>query len=364
MTKVEVKNISKSFFGNKVLNDISFTIETGKFVALLGPSNAGKTTLLKIIAGVVSPDSGRIFFDDVDVTDLPPQKRNVGVIFQTFALYPNLTVYENIASPLRVRKVPNKEIDSKVKEVSNLLKLEAVLNKKPNELSGGEAQRTALARALIKDAGIYLLDEPLTNLDYKLREVMSIELKNILKLKKSTIIYATPSPEEARLFSEYVIIMDKGKLLYYGPTQECFSMPPSVNIAKFCSVPSMNFIEANLIRKDDKLILEVPTKFKLDVTHLNFLGDENEYLIGIYPYDFHLFPKTQNSISINSELVLQEIAGSEMDVHFKWNDTLLVAYFPFVVHLEKNFKIYLDPTDIFIYKKSTGALVSKYIEKG
>jgi len=360
MTKIELKNISKSFFGQKVLDNVSLTISSGTFMSLLGPSNAGKTTLLKIIAGVIKPDSGQIFFDDVDVTDWPPQKRNVGVIFQTFALYPNLTVYENIASPLRMKKLPENEIDKKVKDQARILKLEQLLDKKPNELSGGEAQRTALARALVKEASIYLLDEPLTNLDYKLREVMSIELKKILQSKKSTIIYATPSPEEARLFSDYVAFLQNGKILHYGSVNESFTLPPSVEVAKLCSTPSMNLIEGHLTTKEGKLILDIADRLKLDVTNLNLPTDENEYLIGIYPYNLYLYPKTQDSIGINSELILQEIAGSDMTVHFKWNNATLVAYFPFVKILDKNFKIYIEPSDILIYSKRTGRLVQKY----
>lgn len=359
MTKIELKNISKNFAGKKVLDNISITIESKSFTSILGPTNSGKSTLLKIIAGVIKPDSGKIFFDGVDVTSFPPQKRNVGVIFQNFALYPNFTVYENIAAPLRMKRLSAEEIDRRVKEQAKILKIEELLNKKPNELSGGEAQRTALARALVKDAALYLLDEPLTNLDYKLREGMKIELKKILENKKSTIIYATPSPDEALTFSDYVAFLLQGKLLYYGPTKESFALPPTVDVAKMCSVPPMNMIDSEAIKRDGKLILSVAKRFELDISHLSGI-EEGEYLVGIYPYRIYLTPPVQDSIEVTSALELQEIAGSEMTVTLKWNDAILSAYFPFIKPLEKTFKVYINPNDIYIYSKTNGKLITKF----
>jgi ABC-type sugar transport system ATPase subunit len=220
VTKIELEGVEKKFLGKKVLDDVSFTVESGDFVSILGAANAGKTTLLRIIAGTLKPDKGRIFFDGEDVTDTPPQKRNVGVIFQSFALYPNMTVYDNIASPLRVGGLSKNDVDKKVMEMASLLKIQELLEKSPYELSGGEAQRVALGRALVKDAAVYLLDEPLTNLDYKLRESMKVELKRILSLKKTTIIYATPSPEEALVLTDKLIFLENGKVIQTGRVKE------------------------------------------------------------------------------------------------------------------------------------------------
>ncbi len=197
MVKVELRNVTKSFAGIKVLNDISFTIEDQDFSVLLGPANAGKSTILKIIAGVLQPDSGQILFDDKDITKVSPQKRNCGVIFQNYALYPNYTAYDNIASPLTTKHLSKEEIDRRVREQAKTVRIDHLLDKRPNELSGGESQRLALARALVRDAGIYLLDELITGLDYKLRESMRIEMKKLMRAKNATILMATPSPEEA-----------------------------------------------------------------------------------------------------------------------------------------------------------------------
>jgi len=364
MTKIEVKNVSKSFGGKKVLDDVSFTIESGDFTSILGPTNAGKSTLLKIIAGVENPDSGQILFDGVDVTKYPPQKRNIGVIFQNFALYPNLTVFDNIASPLKAKNIPKDKIEMRVTEQARILKIDALLKKRPNELSGGEAQRTALARALVKDAAVYLLDEPLTNLDYKLKESMKIELKKILQTKRATIIYATPSPEEALVFANTVVFLYNGHVVQTGGVRECYTAPSNIIAAQICSTPPMNLIDTKVVSKGNKDFLDFEGKLELDVTHLNLPKDEKEFVVGVYPFNLYLNPKGGNSIAIPVELELQEMAGSEMTVRIRWNNSSLVMYVPFERELESSFKMYLDPTDLFIYSKQTGKLITKYKKSG
>ncbi|MEM3713454.1 MAG: ABC transporter ATP-binding protein [Nitrososphaeria archaeon] len=362
MTQIELRNISKQFAGKKVLDNVSLIIESQTFTSILGPTNSGKTTLLKIISGVIKPDSGKVFFDGNDVTNVPPQKRNIGVIFQSFALYPNLTVYENIAAPLRVKKLSEKEIDKRVREQAEILKIDKILNKKPTEISGGEAQRTALARALVKDASVYLLDEPLTNLDYKLREDMKILLKRILEAKKSTIIYATPSPDEALAFSTKVAFLMNGRLLHFGVTQECFNFPPSVEVGKLCSVPPMNIINSNIAKKDGKNILTVANKFEVNISHLD-IKEEGQCFVGIYPYNIYLTPQSNDAIEVISNLELQEIAGSEMTLTLKWNSDLIFVYVPYIKPLEKIVKVYINPTDMYIYNKE-GKLVTKIVGRG
>lgn len=358
MTKIELDHIHKSFLGKKVLDDVSFTIESGEFVSILGDANAGKTTLLRIIAGTLKPDKGKIYFDGKDVTDYPPQKRNVGVVFQIFALYPNMSVYENIASPLRVKNLPKDEVDKRVKEVGSLLRISHLFEKFPNELSGGEAQRVALARALVKDAAVYLLDEPLTNLDYKLRESMRTELKRILQVKKATIIYATPSPEEALVLSNKMIFLHDGKVVQTGPVKECYDAPVNITAAKHYSTPSMNVIDARIIKKNGKSILNIADRLELDATHLDL--EESEYSVGVYPHKILLNPERKGMVSIPMDVELQELAGSEMTVILKWNETSLIMYVPYEKLLEKKVTVFIDPSDFYIFSKKTGRLIARY----
>ncbi|MBS7645926.1 MAG: ABC transporter ATP-binding protein [Candidatus Bathyarchaeia archaeon] len=360
MTKIELEGVEKSFLGRKVLDDVSFTVESGAFVSILGAANAGKTTLLRIIAGTLKPDKGRVFFDGKDVTNIPPQKRNVGVIFQSFALYPNMSVYDNIASPLRVGGLPRSEVDKKVMEMASLLRIKELLEKSPYELSGGEAQRVALGRALVKDAAVYLLDEPLTNLDYKLRESMKVELKKILSLKKTTIIYATPSPEEALVLTDKLIFLENGRVIQTGRVKECYENPVNVTAARRYSTPPMNLLDAILMRRNGRAILSVSGKLELDATHLNLPEGETEYIVGVYPYNIYLTREGEGMVEIPSDLELQELAGSEMTIRIKWNDSTLTMYVPYEKILEKKIMVYVNPSDFYIFSKSTGALITKY----
>jgi len=360
MTKIEVENINKSFLGKKVLDDVSFTVESGDFVSILGAANAGKSTLLRVIAGTLKPDRGKVYFDDKDVTDYPAQKRNVGVIFQTFALYPNMSVYGNIASPLRRKGLPGNEVDKRVKETASILGIGDILEKSPYELSGGQAQRVATARALVKDAAAYLLDEPLTNIDYKLRETMKIELKRVLQIKKSTIIYATPSPEEASVLTNNMIFMDGGKVIQTGPVKECFDAPANIAAAIHYSAPPMNLMDARVTRKDGKSFVSIADRLELDATHMDFLLEEDEYKVGIYPHNLFLSPERKGMLSIPMDLVLQELAGSEMTVRLRWNETGLTMYVPYERFLEKKVTVFIDPSDFYIFSKKTEGLITRY----
>jgi ABC-type sugar transport system ATPase subunit len=193
VTRVEIRGVKKSFNSLQALRGISLEVESGSFTALLGPTGAGKTTLLKCIAGVERPDEGEILFDGEVVNDVPPWRRNVALFFQTYALYPHMSVYDNIAYPLRERKVGREEIEARVRQVAERLRITHLLDRKdPATLSGGEMQRVALARTLVRNPRVFLLDEPLSNLDAKLREEMRLEFKRIQRELKQTIIYATP----------------------------------------------------------------------------------------------------------------------------------------------------------------------------
>ncbi len=231
MATLRIEGIEKSFAGTKVLDDVNLEIQEDVFTAILGRAGSGKTTLMRIIAGTLQPDKGKVYLGDKDLTNVPPRNRRIAMISQGYNLYPNLPVFENIASPLRAERKPDEEVKQRVTKQAEILKIDHLLEKRPYELSGGEAQRTALGRALVRDADIYLLDEPLTGLDYKLREGMTHELKEILEyehLNRINLLYATPNYQEVLAMSEKTILMADGKVLWYGDTLEGYRMPPNL----------------------------------------------------------------------------------------------------------------------------------------
>jgi spermidine/putrescine transport system ATP-binding protein len=246
-----IKNINKNFGDFQALKNINLEIKKGEFFSLLGPSGCGKTTLLRMIAGFISSDSGAIYLGDTDITNLPPNKRDVNTIFQTYALFPHLTVYENIAFPLKLKKLSQKEIDKKVKENIELVQLSEHINKYPSELSGGQKQRVAIARALINEPAVLLLDEPLSALDAKLRQHMLIELDRIHDQVGITFIFVTHDQQEALSISDRIAVMNKGEVLQVGTPMEIYEKPINEFVADF--IGETNFIEGEVIQINNNI---------------------------------------------------------------------------------------------------------------
>ncbi|GHT55065.1 spermidine/putrescine import ATP-binding protein PotA [Spirochaetia bacterium] len=245
---VVVEDVSKSFGDFKVLNEVSLGIKKGEFFSLLGPSGCGKTTLLRIIAGFESPDYGVVTFDGVDVLPLPPNRRQANTVFQNYALFPHLTVFENVAFPLRIKRHPKAEIAPKVNEYLKLVQLEGHAHKKPNQLSGGQKQRVAIARALINEPRVLLLDEPLSALDAKLRQHMLIELDQIHDKIGITFIYVTHDQQEALSVSDRIAVMNQGNVLQVGTPHEIYESPATDFVARF--IGEINLFEAIVARVD------------------------------------------------------------------------------------------------------------------
>jgi spermidine/putrescine transport system ATP-binding protein len=243
--EVTVERVTRSYGDFKALDDVSVTIEKGEFFSLLGPSGCGKTTLLRIIAGFDYPDTGSVAFDNKDVLPLPPERRQSNTIFQTYALFPHLTVYENVAFPLRLKRLDRKTIDSRVKEYIRLVQLEEHLYKKPSMLSGGQKQRVAIARALINEPSVLLLDEPLSALDAKLRQNLLIELDHIHDQVGITFIYVTHDQSEALSVSDRIAVMNKGKVLQIGTPYEIYEAPATRFVAQF--IGEANIFECTVL---------------------------------------------------------------------------------------------------------------------
>ena len=249
MAKIELKNLSKTY--NKkieALHDINFTIEHGQFFVLLGPSGAGKTTTLRCIAGLEKIDNGSILFNDESVTEDQPASRDVCFVFQQYSLYPHYSVYENLAFPLRspMRKLPEEEIKTKVESIASMLKISNKLNNKATQLSGGEMQRVAIGRALVRDPNLYLMDEPLSSLDAKLRESLRVELKNIQTNLNSTILYVTHDQAEATTLADKIGVLKEGHLVQIGTPEEIYENPNSIYVSQRLGSPKINILPGKL----------------------------------------------------------------------------------------------------------------------
>ena len=254
MAKIELKNLSKTY--NKkieALHDINFTIEDGQFFVLLGPSGAGKTTTLRCIAGLEKIDNGSILFNDESVTEDQPASRDVCFVFQQYSLYPHYSVYENLAFPLRspMRKLPEEEIKTKVESIASMLKISNKLNNKATQLSGGEMQRVAIGRALVREPNLYLMDEPLSSLDAKLRESLRVELKNIQTNLNSTILYVTHDQAEATTLADKIGVLKEGHLVQIGTPEEIYENPNSIYVSQRLGSPKINILPGTLLGMDD-----------------------------------------------------------------------------------------------------------------
>lgn len=247
---IVIKGLSKSFDGVQVIKNIDLEIKAGEFFSILGPSGCGKTTLLRILAGFIEPDSGVVYLGNKDITNLPPNLRSTNTIFQKYALFPHLTVYENIAFPLRMKKMDSDYIDTEVKKMLKMIELEEHASKKPNQLSGGQQQRVSIARALVNKPEVLLLDEPLSALDAKLRQNLLIELDNIHEEVGITFIFITHDQQEALSISDRIAIMNKGKVLQVGTPAEVYESPADMFVADF--IGENNFIEGEVISIDSE----------------------------------------------------------------------------------------------------------------
>ena len=254
MAKIELKNLSKTY--NKkieALHDINFTIEDGQFFVLLGPSGAGKTTTLRCIAGLEKIDNGSILFNDESVTEDQPASRDVCFVFQQYSLYPHYSVYENLAFPLRspMRKLPEEEIKTKVESIASMLKISNKLNNKATQLSGGEMQRVAIGRALVREPNLYLMDEPLSSLDAKLRESLRVELKSIQTNLNSTILYVTHDQAEATTLADKIGVLKEGHLVQIGTPEEIYENPNSIYVSQRLGSPKINILPGKLFGMND-----------------------------------------------------------------------------------------------------------------
>ncbi len=309
---LKLEHVAKRVGADAHIHDTTLSLEPGSFNILLGSTLAGKTSLMQLMAGIQAPSSGSVWFKGKNVTGVPVQKRNVSMVYQQFINYPNYSVFDNIASPLRVAGLSKSEIDAKVGRVAELLRLTPMLRRRPNELSGGQQQRTAIARALVKDSGVILLDEPLANLDYKLREELRDELPKLFAGRDAIVVYATTEPVEALLFGGNTATLHEGRVTQFGPTPEVYRRPMDLVTARVFSDPPIN--TAEIVKEGSEIVLPGDIRWPAGAAARPIA--DGKYTIGVRPH--HIVPFAQHGAgaALEGRVLVTELSGSESIIHF------------------------------------------------
>ncbi len=308
---LELIDITKRVGADTYIHPVNLVLPESSFNVLLGTTLAGKTTLMQIMAGIQKPTSGTIRFRGKDVTGVAVQKRNVSMVYQQFINYPNFNVYDNIASPLRVAGMDNAEIERRVMAAAELLRLKPMLKRRPSELSGGQQQRTAIARAIVKDSDLILLDEPLANLDYKLREELRDELPKLFAGRKSIVVYATTEPSEALLFGGNTATLHEGRITQFGPTSATYRAPKDLLTAQVFSDPPIN---TTPVEKRGGLLVHADGSSWPAGAAASGLSD-GHYIFGVRPHHVTPQPAGTNSGGVTGRVLVTELSGSESIIH-------------------------------------------------
>jgi len=352
---LSLQNIDKIVGRETHLKDISLEFESGSRNVLLGRTLAGKTSLLRIMAGIDRPTHGKILIDGKDTTGVWVRKRSVAMVYQQFINYPSLTVYKNIASPLKVSGVPKVEIDRRVQETAKMLHLEDMLDRLPDELSGGQQQRIAIARALVKDAQLLLLDEPLVNLDYKLREELRTELQEIFEQREAIVVYTTTEPTEALMLGGNVVVIDEGQILQTGLTPDVYHNPATTKVAEVFSDPPINYLPCTV--QDDTATLGENIELPL-TNHLKSLPAA-QYIFGVRSNHLSLNRTSAEDTEIHTKVELAEINGSETFIHANYDRSRVVVQVDGVYphRMGTEISIYVNPSNFFVFDQA-GTLVA------
>ncbi|MEH7828472.1 ABC transporter ATP-binding protein [Gemmobacter denitrificans] len=344
---LELRGVSRSVGGKVHIHPTDLTLQKGTMNVLLGPTLAGKTSLMRLMAGLDAPTTGRIFWDGQDVTGMRVQDRRVAMVYQQFINYPAMSVFDNIASPLRLMGKSAAEIDRAVRETADMLKLTPMLSRKPLELSGGQQQRCALARALVKGAGLVLLDEPLANLDYKLREELRIEIPRIFEASGAIFVYATTEPEEALLLGGHTACLWEGRVTQFGPTPTVYRQPADATTARVFSDPPMNFLscfkQGHRINFGDTANAPAEGPFAA-------LAD-GRYLAGFRANHLELNRHSGQAVELRCTLGVTEITGSETFVHLTHGADKWVGLVHGVHDLApgSQISVWLDPAHVYLF---------------
>ncbi len=327
MSNVELRHVTKRFKDVTALNDVSFSIQDGEFFVLLGPTGAGKTTTLRVIAGLAKQDAGDVLFDEVNVNTFAPADRDVAFVFQQYSLYPTKTVYDNLAFPLRspLRRLPKAQIDQRVREVAEKLRITHLIDRKTANLSGGEMQRVSIGRALVRNPRIFLMDEPLSNLDAKLRESLRVELQHLQKTEGTTTLFVTHDQIEALTLADRIAVLDNGNIVQIGTPYDIYDQPATTFVAQLVGIPRINLMEAE--RENGGLhicdsVIKLPVPAGRDIPQ--------DFLIGIRPEDVRPTPDGNQQ----GEVALTEPLGVETVVHIRSGQQTLLSIVPGITDLK------------------------------
>jgi glycerol transport system ATP-binding protein len=344
---VSLDHVTRAVDGVDTIRDVSLTFDRGTLSVLLGPTLAGKTSIMRLLAGLDKPTTGRVLVDGKDVTAVDVRQRSVAMVYQQFINYPSLTVYENIASPLRVQRKSRVEIEKRVSEAARLLRLEPYLKRTPIELSGGQQQRTAIARALVKGADLVLLDEPLANLDYKLREELRAELPRIFEASGAIFVYATTEPSEALLLGGRTVCIWEGEALQAGDTSKVYRHPETLRVAQVFSDPPLNVV--GIEKKNGSVQYAGGVAAPASGLYAK-LGD-GAYRVGFRAHQLELANGIADRHAFSATVTVTEITGSESFVHLNRGDSNWVAVLQGVHEFEAGHVLdaVLDPNNVFVF---------------
>ncbi len=375
MADLELRKINKTYApaGRNsqpgfAVEDIDLKVRDGEFVVLLGPSGCGKSSTLRLIAGLEKPDSGDILIDGKTVNDVPPAQRDIAMVFQNYALYPHMTVYENMAFALKQRKMPKAEIDRKVREAAQILGIEEFLSRRPASLSGGQRQRVAIGRAIVRDPKVFLMDEPLSNLDYKLRNQMRAELIRLRQKIHSTFVYVTHDQTEAVTLGDRIVIMNEGRIQQTGTPYEVFNMPENLFVAGFIGNPSMNFFDAEIrtdggrcLIKAAGTVFELPEN-KAERVMKGLAPDAFSCVLGIRSDDLTVCGQDELG-ALCGTVEMTEMMGSSLYIHLicEGREVVVIsrekdADGRLICGYEKGSSVYfrLDPSAVHLFNPQSG----------
>ncbi|MBE9489353.1 MAG: sn-glycerol-3-phosphate ABC transporter ATP-binding protein UgpC [Bacteroidetes bacterium] len=362
MAEVKLSNIRKTYKGGaEVVKGISFAVKDKEFVVLVGPSGCGKSTVLRMIAGLEEITDGDLFIGDTKVNDVSSSERGIAMVFQNYALYPHMNSYENMAFGLKIKKVPKEEIKDRVLSAAKILNVESLLDRKPGKMSGGQRQRIAIGRAIVRRPEVFLFDEPLSNLDAKLRSKMRIELAKLHKKLDTTMIYVTHDQVEAMTLGERIIVMKDGVIMQIAAPIDLFNNPKNKFVAEFIGSPQMNFIDGRIEAQENKLLFKDENGNTFDVSklELNNLKENigKEICLGIRSVDLRSeIGELENYTILKSDVIAIELLGNQKHIYLDYNDIEIVATFRSEVEviLNSNFELFLNLNKAYFFDKETG----------
>ena len=360
MKTLKIEELSKNFGATEVLKKINLEIDEGNFLVLLGPSGCGKSTLLNIIAGLETINEGNVYIDDYNVSKVEPKDRNIAMVFQSYALYPSMNVKENMVFGLKQAKTSKEKIEEQLTKVSSFLQVDELLNRKPSQLSGGQRQRVAIGRALVREPRIFLFDEPLSNLDAKLRVEMRREIKKLHQKLKTTVVYVTHDQTEAMSLGTKIAIMNHGVIQQNESPEIIYNKPSNTFVADFIGSPSMNLIKGKLNESSDKISFTAEgANFDIPINSYDFNNtselNNKEVYFGIRPEHIYFKKSNEDDFEVNLRADLSEYIGHEQIMTFDLANQELLAKFPSIIKIELNneTKLYFDLTQVSLFDANT-----------